>query len=106
MIIDAVIDSTPATPENFGVELVAGQATLCWDPVVEGDIVGYNIYRTNKEGFLKLHHQVDKDTPFFSEPVSAGDFCNGCLSYAVSSFDRGGNNSIWTDPVTLYLTDY
>lgn len=102
-IINAVIDSNPATPENFTVNLVGNQVYLSWDPVTEADLLAYNIYRSNKDGVLKLHHQVDKDTHFFTETVSPADFANGRLRYALSSLDRGGNHSLWTEPVTIYL---
>lgn len=103
LIINAVIDSNPATPENFTVNLVADQVYLSWDPVAEDDLLAYNIYRSNQEGVLKLHHQVDKDTHSFTETVSPSDFFDGRLIYALSSLDQGGNSSIWTEPVTLYL---
>ncbi|HHT49449.1 MAG TPA: hypothetical protein GXZ98_09190 [Firmicutes bacterium] len=105
LIIDAVIDANPATPENFSGTLIGDQVYLSWDPVFESDLVLYNIYRSNKEGVLKLHDQVDKDTHSFTEVVSPGDFGNGCLKYAVSSLDWSGNNSIWTEPVVFYLAE-
>ena len=101
--VDIVIDSTPATPENFTGNLVGNVVYLSWDPVAEADLQAYIIYRSNKDGVLKLHCQVEKDTPSFTETVAPEDFAGGRLRYALSSLDQGGNYSYWTPPVTFYL---
>ena len=97
LIIDGIIDATPPTPENFQVSLVNGQAYLTWDSVLVSDLAGYNIYRSNQNGRFILHFQVGPEVLSYIDLITETDFFSNRLGYAVSSFDLGGNNSIWTE---------
>ncbi|NLM38325.1 MAG: hypothetical protein GX202_09410 [Firmicutes bacterium] len=90
------IDANPPTPKNFQVNLIDNQPELCWDPVAVADLAGYNIYRTNSSGRFVLHRQVSPAVNSYrDQELKAKDFFNNRIGYAVSSFDAGGNNSIW-----------
>jgi hypothetical protein len=112
LIVNGIIDSTPATPENFKViindveeresETKTAQLLITWDPVNESDLAGYYLYRTNKEGRLKLLVKLNTDTIFFEDSITDKDFYYNQIGYAISSFDEGGNESFWTE--THYIT--
>ena len=97
LIIEGIIDLPPATPENFEVILVGGKPLLCWDPVGDSDLAGYNVYRTNRDGRFVFLDQVDQATHCYHDTmVKIEDYEDNRLGYAVSSYDRRGNNSLWT----------
>ncbi|HBR35307.1 MAG TPA: hypothetical protein DD734_11785, partial [Firmicutes bacterium] len=105
LIIKGVIDANPPTPDNFQIILIGDQLELSWE-LIEGiaDLAGYNIYRTNREGRFVFYTQVAKEVSSYRDSKPKADnYFNNRLGYAVSSFDLGGNNSIWTEPGYLYL---
>lgn len=96
LCVTGLIDALPPTPENFQVSLIGKQPELSWDPVSVADLAGYNIYRTNRSGRFVLHQQVPPAVNTYrDQELEAKDFFNNRIGYAVSSFDLGGNNSIW-----------
>ena len=105
LIIEGVIDANPPTPDNFQIILIGDQLELSWE-LIEGiaDLAGYNIYRTNREGRFVFYTQVAKEVSSYRDNKPKAEYYfNNRLGYAVSSFDLGGNNSIWTEPGYLYL---
>lgn len=96
LCVTGIIDAIPPTPENFQVSLIGNQPELSWNPVEVVDLAGYNIYRTNRSGRFILHKQVSTEVNSYrDQELEAKDFFNNRIGYAVSSFDLGGNNSIW-----------
>ncbi|NLW59605.1 MAG: hypothetical protein GX073_04575 [Firmicutes bacterium] len=101
LVVAGLVDLPPATPENFEVRMANGQPLLGWDPVLDADLAGYNVYRTNRDGRFVLLAQVGNDTCVYHDrEVKIADYAQSRLGYAVSSYDQGGNNSLWTP--TLY----
>lgn len=97
LIIEGIIDLPPATPENFEVRMENGKPLLRWDPVGAPDLAGYNVYRTNRDGRFVFLDQVDTATHYYHDTkVKIEGYTDNRLGYAVSSYDHGGNNSIWT----------
>src|SRR5690554_299260 len=99
MEIITIIDSTPATPTNLSISLEGDCVTLTWEEVNEADLAGYYIYRTNNEGRMVRIAQTEATA--YTEMITEALFYKGCLHYAVSSFDHGGNESIWSTKVNL-----
>ena len=101
LVVAGLVDLPPATPENFEVRMANGQPLLGWDPVLDTDLAGYNVYRTNRDGRFVLLAQVGNDTCVYHDrEVKIADYAQSRLGYAVSSYVQGGNNSLWTP--TLY----
>ena len=100
LMISGTIDSTPATPENLSVVFEGTDNLLVtWDPVIEPDLAGYYLYRTNKEGRLVYLAGLDKETVSFQDSTTNKEFYffNNQVGYAISSFDEGGNESFWSE---------
>ncbi|MCL6589858.1 MAG: hypothetical protein K6U80_07895 [Firmicutes bacterium] len=100
------VDSTPETPTGLTAAYNRGDGTIriTWEEGTEPDLEGYHLYRTNNEGrFIRL--TVNNSTnvsPPVTDTVAPGDFYNNRIGYAVSSFDRGGNESFWSEIVYVY----
>lgn len=108
LIMEGVLDFPPETPG--GLNLIPeeysnqdGSITLhlSWEEVTVIDLAGYRLYRTNNEGRFIHLTEVDCATLTHTDTVENGDYYREPLGYAVSSFDRGGNESLWSEPVYL-----
>ncbi len=104
--VKGVIDSTPATPENFNIRKIEqGLFELSWEEVYEPDLAGYYIYRTNQEGRFVYLAEVPPGTHSYLDQITANLFRDGKLGYAVSSFDKSGNVSFWSEQQYIYLNE-
>lgn len=103
LIINGIIDSIPDTPTDFEAvyDKPNNKVKLQWNRVTVDDLNGYRIYRTNSDGnFIRLT-DPDKDTESYTDIVTASNFHNGLIRYAISSYDRGGNESFWSAPAKV-----
>jgi subtilisin family serine protease len=101
----------PSIPANLTGKIVFGTAALKWDPVPEGDVEGYKVYRSDS---------IDGDYILLGETsgTSYGDrtaLPEHTYYYKVSSYDFVGNESEYTLPLALetgtakeyvFLTDF
>lgn len=105
--IIGTIDSTPTTPENLTITSVEFDkenhnylVSLSWMEVDDSDLAGYRLYRSNKEGRFMRIASLEK-IPNYQGIVPSADFFQHRVGYAVSSYDLGANESLWSDPVYL-----
>lgn len=103
--VTGVIDSTPATPGNLRIDSVFHDQInddyliiLTWTEVAEPDLEGYFLYRSDDEGRFSRIASLGKVLSY-TDTVSASYFFQNRVGYAVSSYDRGGNESFWSQPV-------
>ncbi|NLZ44643.1 MAG: DUF4493 domain-containing protein [Clostridia bacterium] len=107
LIIGGTIDFPPETPGQLALSPgePAGSGSvivhLSWADVPGADVGGYRLYRTNNEGRFVWLAEVGPDTLAYTDTVTPGAYYNGRVGYAVSSFDLGGNESLWSEPVYL-----
>ncbi|NLY88284.1 MAG: hypothetical protein GX085_01485 [Firmicutes bacterium] len=107
LTIGGIIDFPPERPGQLTLSPEepggSGSVTLhlSWAAVNISDLGGYRLYRTNAEGRFIHLAEVGPDTLVYTDTVPSGNYYNGRVGYAVSSFDRGGNESLWSEPVYL-----
>ncbi|HHU82713.1 MAG TPA: hypothetical protein GXZ26_06890 [Firmicutes bacterium] len=107
LIIEGTIDFPPEKPGQLILSQEepdeAGSVTihLSWAEVSVADLGGYRLYRTNAEGRFVHLAEVDPHTRAYTDTVAPGAYYDGRVGYAVSSFDLGGNESLWSEPVYL-----
>lgn len=99
--IIGTIDSTPPTPIGLSVVRSGNTAMLSWQPVNASDLAGYRLYRTDKTGRFCLVPVTLGTAVTYSETVSSSMAYHNRISYAVSSFDSGGNESLWSTSVDV-----
>jgi len=80
----------PAVPTGLTAVNAAGAVDLLWNANTEGDLAGYNVYRSADGGpFARLNKQ-SMPTPIFHDPsVAPGQH----YQYAVTAIDLAGNES-------------
>lgn len=94
--------ATPATPANFQVEGNIGQhPTLSWNPNVEPDLVGYEIYRrlTDQGPWYNLLATVDDITTEFTDYeiyVLSGGKLSPQACYKIRALDVSDQTSGYT----------
>jgi fibronectin type 3 domain-containing protein len=97
--VTIVTRDTYAPPEPAGVVAVPsiGSIELMWDRSMASDLAGYRVYRAQGEGpFEKLADT--REAPSYSDhAVEAGK----TYRYAIASFDKLGNESGKSGPVTV-----
>lgn len=101
--ITGVIDSTPATPTGLtaNYQNPPGTVELAWGTIGDSDFAGYRLYRSTNEGRMVRLTTGDLTVVQYTDNVTATDFYNHKIRYAVSSYDLGGNESFWSDQVEI-----
>ena len=87
----------PLLPSGLTLHREGTSITLSWKEVDDDDLVEYFIYRTNNEGRFVWHARTTDST--YTESIEDAPFFQGQLGYAVSSVDRGTNESLWSERV-------
>ena len=95
--IITIIDPAPAIPTDLTLSREDNFITLSWKDVDEHDLAEYFIYRTNSEGRFVRHARTAASS--YTESIEDTPFFRGRIGYAVSSIDRGGNESPWSERV-------
>jgi len=91
----------PAVPEGLQA-VFSGQGQkpfidLIWAPVTNGDLAGYNVYRSEGTGkAIKLNSELVKSTSYRDSAVVSG----ATYSYSVSSVDARTNESSHSEVAT------
>lgn len=104
LIITGVIDFPPETPTGLTLCREDSSIQLSWEEVVVSDLAGYRLYRTDKDGRFRLLAEIEACILTYTDEVK-DDYFAGQIAYAVSSFDRGGNESLWSAPAYLEFAD-
>jgi len=96
------VDSIPQAPVLVKAQPERGAITLFWKRNTEGDLSGYNVYRSSGGNFLKLNENPVVDT-FFQDNSATSPIW---YSYYVTAVDIDGNESdssniLSARPVTL-----
>lgn len=92
--IITILDPAPATPTGFTLNREGDSVILSWQEILENDLAGYYIYRTDGEGrFVRL---AQSNVPTYTDIIRDSLFFKGRIGYAVSSFDKGGHVSLWS----------
>ncbi|UCD08650.1 MAG: hypothetical protein JSU79_09855 [Dehalococcoidales bacterium] len=94
---------TPAAPTNLIATPGDEQIILDWDDNSEGDLIGYNVYRstTNGSGYAKINIGPVATSNFTDYPLWGG----GTYYYVVTSFDLANMESSYTSEVTATAID-
>jgi chitodextrinase len=81
----------PAAPVNLFANVAGDSITLQWDSNIEGDIQGYNLYRSNTSGeaYIKLNTEILSETGYNDITVSRYT----PYYYVVTAIDTSGNES-------------
>lgn len=98
--ITGIIDFPPTTPNGLTLYREDSLIHLSWEEVLVPDLAGYRLYRTDKEGRFRFLAELSADDHSYTDEVTGGYFA-GRIGYAVSSFDTGGNESLWSEPAYL-----
>jgi hypothetical protein len=84
----------PAVPGGLRAATAPGSIELAWDASAESDLAGFRVYRAAPGGeFTRL---AETTTPNYSDHTAGS---GQAWRYAVSSFDRVGNESARSAPV-------
>ena len=101
------IDAPPPPPAYVDVVVQESGILICWEPVVplENDLQGYKVYvQTDPFAGFQLAAVLpchETSYLYMPEPSSQWEDEVVWVQIAVSSFDKGGNESIRSYPVTV-----
>ena len=86
-------------PQSY-IALNTRGATLKWAPGVEPDLLGYEVWISNRQGgpYSKLHDGVLKDIFFRSEALRYGTFF-----LVVTAIDNNENRSLRSNEVEVTI---
>lgn len=89
--INAMPTSIPDPPMGLSAGIDVDAVKLFWNASSEGDVVGYNVYRSMSEegAVLKLNNDPVADTTFMDADVERGS----TYFYTISAVDSDGNES-------------
>jgi len=85
-------DNPPAAPANLAATAGDKQVTLDWDDNTEGDIDGYNVYRSLTSG--ANYTQINGSLLGTSEYIDNNVTGNVTYYYVVTAVDLGSNESV------------
>jgi fibronectin type 3 domain-containing protein len=92
----------PGAPENLRGDLVEGGVLLKWDANTEEDFGWYRLYRSRRPIVLsdyETYWEVGSKTEYRDGDVGG----KGWLYYRVTALDRRGNESDYSNEVTIYI---
>ena len=86
----------PPVPTGLAAVVSTGSIELVWEPNTASDLAGYRIYRAAGAGPLEKLAEA-RETPSYSDAkIEPGK----SYRYAVTAFDKAGNESAMSGPVT------
>ena len=89
----------PATPSGLRVAAAPGSIEISWDRNSEPDLAGYRVFRGTGAGPLEKLADVGQIPSYSDRNVERGK----TYRYAVSAFDRAGNESRQTPVMEAML---
>ena len=98
----AAVDTfPPSAPSPVQIASIGGIVSLFWPTNPEPDVVGYNIYRTEKDNpdtadWIKLNQQLHKPSSIRDDKVQV----NKRYYYRITAVDTFGNESVRSDMVS------
>lgn len=97
MIIPQDINA-PAAPTGFSATAGDGTISLNWNDNSEGDLAGYNIYRstTSGSGYIKLNVSLVSSSDYMDNSVNNGT----TYYYVVTAVDTSSNESAYSSEVS------
>lgn len=99
--ISKVPSAVPATPRNFNISSEKDHVVLDWQPNLELDLAGYNIYRSrvgvNQEP--TLYTELHKETQYLDYNLEDLIYYN----YSLTAVDSDGNESYSTESIKTRL---
>ena len=99
--ISKIPSAIPATPRNFSISAEEDHVVLNWQPNLELDLAGYNIYRsregTNNEPTLYV--ELHTETQYLDNNLEDLIYYN----YSITAVDEEGNESYPTEIVKTRL---
>jgi hypothetical protein len=109
-VTDPLVESAPSAEACLGVRDVAAPATpsglaalpreggieILWEPGTEPDLAGYRVYRTGPGGAVERLAEVGMDRSAWTDETAGPGVA---YRYAVTAFDRAGNESTPAGPI-------
>jgi hypothetical protein len=89
----------PAVPAGLRADRTANSASLVWEPDSEADLAGYRVYRSEGNGPWQKLADVSAVPSYSDTTVEHGK----TYHYAVSAFDKTGNESERSAPVEIAI---
>ena len=99
----SVIDSIPpVAPQNLSADAGVGTVVLNWDANTEGDLAGYNIYRSDLSGesYVKINSNLVSTNTYSDNELPGGTYY-----YVVTAVDNDGNESVHSQEAEAFVMD-
>lgn len=80
------------------LSLYAADVSLAWDPSVSTDVVGYRVHYGSLSGVYDNFHTVGNQTTY-----TVSNLSNGTYYFAVTALDAAGNESIYSNEVSVVV---
>jgi len=85
----------PAVPAGVRAVTSTASIELAWEPDSDADLAGYRVYRAEGKGAFERLAEVTSGPSYSDRAIEPGK----TYRYAVSAFDRAGNESKQSEPV-------
>jgi hypothetical protein len=86
----------PPVPTGLAAVVSTGSIELMWDRNTAPDLAGYRVYRAQQAGAFEKLAEVREAPTYSDRQVTSGQ----TYRYAVTAFDKAGNESAKSAPVT------
>ena len=97
------VDIAPSSPLGFGGMGLESQIELLWTPNDEWDLSGYNLYRSEVEGFVPSEETLIATLNANDSIYTDSSILTGTLYfYVLSAVDISGNESQFTTEVAIF----
>jgi len=96
--LTSTVDIPPAAPTGLSASASDGMVTLNWNDNTEGDLDGYNVYRstTQGSGYVKQNGSLLSASNYTDNSVTNGT----TYYYVVTAADTGTNESVYSGEVS------
>jgi hypothetical protein len=93
-VVKALVDTPPSAPTGLTATAGNNTVSLDWNNNGEGDLAGYNVYRstTSGSGYVKLNSSLLTSSDYNDSNVSNGT----TYYYVVTAVDAGSNESVYS----------
>ena len=87
----------PATPTGLGAVPATNSIELGWERATDADLAGYRVYRALPGGDFERIAEIAETPSYSDRQIESGKQ----YRYAVSAFDKSGNESNRSDPIEV-----